>query len=183
MIAKAKILFFIICLISTCLLLFFIFLKYPSDEKNYSLDLGKNTSKQTPYQERKGVKKDIWLENSKNEHIHIESDYSEIFLVHNLGKVNIIENLTDFFCLIDEKNTNKSYFVTSNQGNYTLPYNQLLANDVDLYFFSKTPTLPINLYDASLHGFAKQFILQIGQKQHSFVAEKFNCNFMEKNLE
>jgi hypothetical protein len=141
----------------------------------------------TTHQKRQGVRKDIWLtqvDKTRN-HTRIDSLTSTLTLLPKENKLDIMENLHDLKCWMQDKlyiaektPMQQMRFFEAGEGSYQYTTGEFLAEAVTLSLF-RIPghQLPphIDTKAAFLHGIAKDVSFSVAGKSTQFQAESFKA--------
>lgn len=144
-------------------------------------------------QERRGVRKDIWFtqEDSSRLQYRIESDSSLLTLAPEGGKFDIVENLHNIRCWMQEKvfTTGSSAmqqlrFLQASDGTYSLSRQQFNAHSVALSLFKlpgHTLLMPTNTKQAFLKGTAEDISFTVSGKNPQFQAHNFSASLKQED--
>lgn len=138
------------------------------------------------YQERKNVRKDLFLvDNQTRKHYIISSDVSEFFLNKKNKSYELIENLDKLTLLCFEKfdkqsNLQHIKYITAQKGYYFFPSHNLELKNVNLAFINANSLENLNLNNAYFSGHAKEMNLTIRKKKPIIEASAFNGLFNPK---
>jgi hypothetical protein len=138
---------------------------------------------QNAYQKRENIQKDIWIgEKLDQRHIRINSNISELFLTLKKDKMDILENLYDIECAIQDKTTASNIqhirYFTAKNGSYLFRAHKFLANDTSIYFFKfpgkDLPTV-LDFKNAYLQGNAQSLSFLLSEKKPCFNVSSFKA--------
>ncbi len=185
-------LFFVFWLGHTCLVTqkdLSLYCKYLEKQKQLSSQSLAETSRQT----REQVQKDIWFsqESATRLHYKIESQSSELVLVPTKNKFEIIENLRNMKCWMQEKVYDSSSgtpmqqirFIKADEGVYRYNQQELVANTVSLSLFrlpGSELSTDLPSQKAFLRGIAKDVTLTVSGKTPQFNARDFKATLREE---
>lgn len=154
--------------------------------------IAKATKDQQTHQNRAGVRKDLWLSQQDRTRLHyrIESKSSVLTLLPIDDKVDIIENLQQIKCWMQDKlyaqgNTamQQMRFFEADQGIYQYSSQRFAANTVALSLFRipgiQLPTA-VDPAAAFLRGIAQDVSFSIAGKTTQFQAQKFKATLMSQ---
>lgn len=169
----------------------------PSDLATYRADQARRqqitTSQSKPFssttQNRLGVRKEIWFTQEDHTRLtyRIESRSSLLTLLPNQDKIDVIENLEDLKCWMQERllyNTTDGKqqqvrLIEAAKGSYRYTSQQFIANSVTLSLF-RLPghelQLSLNPANAFLKGIAKDVFFSISGKTPQFHAQHFQAS-------
>lgn len=144
-------------------------------------------------QTREGVRKEIWFsqEDKSRLHYRIESDSSVLTLAPSGGKFDLIENLSNIRCWMQEKlyETGASQmqqvrFLQASEGIYRYSQQQFLANSVALSLF-RLPghelITPLSTREAFLKGNARDISFSVSGKTPQFEAHQFTASLRQED--
>ena len=144
-------------------------------------------------QERRGVRKDIWFaqEDGTRLQYRIESDASLLTLVQDRGKFDMVENLQNIQCWMQEKiftSGNSSMqqlrYLKADGGVYSLGKQQFEAHSVALSLFKlpgHTLVMPTNRKGAFLRGTAEDVSFAVSGKSPQFQAHNFTASLKQED--
>lgn len=151
------------------------------------------SSSDSASQTREGVRKDIWFsqDNDLRLQYRIESDSSILTLVPEKGKLDIVENLSNIRCWMQEKltqtpagATQQLRYLQAAEGIYRLSKQNFFASSVTLSLF-RLPghelTTPTNTSQAFLKGQAEDISFSVSGKTPHFEARHFNASLKTEN--
>jgi hypothetical protein len=165
-----------------------------SDKESYASSLQKTKELATSHesissskQHRAGVRKDLWLTQADKTRLHtrIDSESSIVTLLPSEDKVDIIENLDNLKCWMQDRITSQDgqtmqqmrYFVAKS-GTYQYSSGLFLADQVAISVFrlpgSNLQTL-VDPKKAFLKGIAKSISFSVEGKGPQFQAEAFQA--------
>jgi len=140
-------------------------------------------------QTRIGVRKDIFFsqEGSRRLHYRIESSSSVLTMVPEKNKIEILENLSDIQCWMQEKlyevgnsSMQQLRHLQAAKGTYNLSKQEFVASNVMLSLF-RLPghdlKTSIPLSKAFLTGKAEDILFTVSGKTPKFEAHQFNASF------
>ena len=143
-------------------------------------------------QMREGVRKEIWFsqEDKSRLHYRIESDSSVLTLAPSKGKFDLIENLSNIRCWMQEKlyeadsiDMQQVRYLKANEGIYRYSQQQFLASSVALSLF-RLPghelATPISTRDAFLKGNAQDISFSVSGKTPQFEAHQFTASLRQE---
>jgi hypothetical protein len=147
-----------------------------------------NLKRQPLYQERQGVQKDIFLsQNKTRNHFKIQSEESCVTFTEKNEKIELIENLKNIKCLIQDKiiDENNSFtqqlrYFTAKKGTYVYPSHKFVSDAINLSFFDipgKSLPETINDFNPYLKGFAKEVYFSLTDKTPQLTAYHFRASF------
>ncbi|HSW72791.1 MAG TPA: hypothetical protein VLG44_05240 [Chlamydiales bacterium] len=133
-------------------------------------------------QMRQIVQKDIYLpEENERHHLRITSENSELSFRFINKKPQIVENLKQLQCWMQDKILNDSQqirYFTAKEGTYLFPSHFFYAQKVHLSFYQcpgfLLPT-SLSVEDAFLNGFANEVSFQLNEKSPTFTAHKLKA--------
>jgi hypothetical protein len=185
---------------SLAILSFFLFVPNQTDYESYEKiqekqkrSLTSNTfPKEEIHQMRDNVQKDLWVMND-NERLHfrIFSDHSDLTLQHKEKEMEIIENLKNIQCWIQEKislpqNYQFIRYFSSEVGTYRYPSHSFFAPQIFLSFFQLPGSeLPSDIFAFSpyLEGIAHRVFFQLTDKVPAFAASHLRALYkLEEEL-
>lgn len=157
--------------------------------------IAKATQGQQTHQHRGGVRKDLWLaqEDQTRLHYRIDSKSSVLTLLPIDDKLDIIENLQQIKCWMQDKlyiqgNTvmQQMRFFEAEQGLYQYSSQKFAANSVALSLFripgTELPT-SVNPGAAFLRGIAQDVSFSIAGKATHFQAQRFKATLTSQQEE
>ena len=157
--------------------------------------IAKATKDQQTHQTRGGVRKDLWLsqENQTRLHYRIDSQSSILTLLPIDDKLDIIENLQQIKCWMQDKLyvqgstlMQQMRFFEAEQGIYQYSSQRFAANSVALSLF-RIPGIQLpNSVDpkaAFLRGIAQDVSFSIAGKATHFQAQRFKATLMSQQEE
>ena len=160
---------------------------YKSKVAEYQ-QLADQSASQSASQTREGVRKDIWFsqEDRLRLQYRIESDSSILTLVPDKGKLDIVENLSNIRCWMQEKltqnpsgNTQQVRYMQAAEGIYRLNKQNFFANSVTLSLFrlmGHELKTPISTAKAFLTGKAEDISFSVSGNTPHFEAHHFNAS-------
>lgn len=144
-------------------------------------------------QTREGVRKEIWFtqEDASRLQYRIESDSSVLTLAPRDGKFDIIENLSNIRCWMQEKlyevsnaSMQQIRFLQAKEGTYYFRQQQFLANAVALSLF-RLPghqlQTPESTREAFLKGNAADISFSVSGKTPQFEAHQFTASLRQED--
>ena len=151
----------------------------------------KSLKREPLYQTRQNVQKDIYLTQSNNQRLHfrIFSKSSTICLIEKKYGIELLEDLKNLDCLVQDKicfnSQNNKYnqqlrYFTAKKGSYIYPSHKFTTDTINLEFFDiPGKDLPenIDLYRSYLKGFAKGVSFTLTDKSPELTAEHFRASF------
>lgn len=173
---------------------------FPSDYKKLQeiKKMGKAVAQTVPdrktHQLRKGVRKDLWLAQQDKTRLHyrIDSKSSTLTLLPIEDKVDIIENLHQIQCWMQDKLYNQGNsvmqqmrFFEADQGIYQYSTQRFSASTVTLSLFRLPGTgLPIALDPsrAFLRGIAQDVSFSVAGKTTQFQAQRFKATLSSQSV-
>jgi len=171
---KKAFIFSCIC-ISIFIFLFFInlFIITEKDLKNFQFNQqkGLDIKAQNTYQERKNVRKDLYvIDKETRKHYVISSDLSKIFINKKNQNYELIENLDKitFLCFENIDPITKLQhikYITSLKGFYFFPSHCLELKDINLSFINANKQTNIDFNNAYFTGHAKELKFSIQNKK------------------
>jgi hypothetical protein len=144
-------------------------------------------------QKRQKVRKDIFVPEEKNRlHLSLKSEESDLSIRMQNGKPEIVENLKNLECFMQDKlfeNTNcekmqQIRHFTAKEGTYLFPSHKFYTQKVDLSFQTCLGhTLPSTLDESQsfLSGYASEVSFLLSQKNPAFTASHLKAKIREKN--
>jgi len=144
-------------------------------------------------QSREGVRKDIWFsqEDKSRLHYRIESDSSLLTMVPNKGKFNMVENLSNIRCWMQEKlygteqdQMQQIRFLKASEGLYRFNQQQFQANSVDISLFRMPGhelATPTSTKAAFLNGNADDISFSVSGKTPQFQAHHFTASLRKED--
>ncbi|MCI5052421.1 MAG: hypothetical protein MRY21_04720 [Simkaniaceae bacterium] len=112
--------------------------------------------------------KDIWLaKEGKRLHTHIETESSSASVFPGKERFEVVENMRGVRCFMEDEETNR--YMEANEAAYFYGDQQLHIYNVMLTMYRGQSE------DVFLKGFAKQAVLQLGNKQPDFTAVDFQA--------
>lgn len=165
---------------------------YRSEQRRKE-DLSMKSVAKTAQQNRKGVTKEIYLtqESGLQLHYRVQSDSSTLTLKPEGSRFNLIEQLHQMRCWMQEKleNTEKGYtqqlrYLEAEEGIYRYTSQQFLAQTVTLSLYhlpgrilprEKHPGTPF------LSGVAQDIRFAVAGKSPQFQAENFKASLTQKS--
>ncbi len=172
----------------------------PADRVKYEnlLETGRAVARATKsaqtHQTRGGVRKDLWLSQQDRTRLHyrIDSKSSVLTLLPIDDKVDIIENLQQIKCWMQDKlyaqgnvAMQQMRFFEADQGIYQYSTQRFAANSVILSLFRlpgiQLPT-SIDPSKAFLRGIAQDVSFSIAGKTTQFQAQKFKATLMSSPM-
>ncbi len=152
--------------------------------------IAKATKDEKTHQTRSGVRKDLWLSQQDKSRLHyrIDSKSSVLTLLPIDDKVDIIENLQQIKCWMQDKLypqgnvvMQQMRFFEADQGIYQYSTQRFAANSVALSLFRlpgiQLPTT-IDPSKAFLRGIAQDVSFSIAGKATQFQAQRFKATLM-----
>ncbi|HRW58016.1 MAG TPA: hypothetical protein P5048_00165 [Chlamydiales bacterium] len=148
----------------------------------------KSPKQQTINQYRQNVQKDIYAANEHSRlHHTLKSKNSFLSIAQKNEKIDLQENLSDFFCIIQESSDiHQVKFITAEKGTYSFPSQKFYCENIFLEFY-KVPEkelLPqFQSFSPFLKGSAKDLSFKLSKKVPEFEASNFKAflNTEEKN--
>lgn len=150
---------------------------------------GPETGLSSIYQTRQGISKDLWYVQEDNQRLHhrIESESSVLTMVSKKSKVDIVENLENITCFMQDKlyrgpdnaPMQQLRFFKANEGTYHYANQQFFAQTVQLSLLrSGGYNLPKQLEPSSayLRGVAQDVSFFINDNVPKFHAEQFKAS-------
>lgn len=138
------------------------------------------------YQERKNVKKDLYIvDNQTRKHFVISSNLSEIYLNKKHQNYELIESLDKITLICFEKfdklsNLQHIKYITAQKGYYFFPSHNLELKDVNLSFITTSDPKQINFNNTYFSGHASELNLFIRKKKPVIEASSFEGLFDPK---
>ncbi|MBN2478716.1 MAG: hypothetical protein JXA94_00650 [Parachlamydiales bacterium] len=136
------------------------------------------------YQERKNVKKDLYIVDSlERKHFIITSKSSEIYLDKMPKKYNVKEKLSDieFHLLDSDKLLSAVKYLQAKDGVYYFPEHEMVLNDVNIFFFQnvskKIDSQNLDVNDAFFKGKSSKITFSIFDKKPKMISEDFKGKF------
>lgn len=171
---------------------------YPSfdqmEEYRHLKKAGKVMASTTPQestrQYRNGVRKDLWLAQPDQSRLHdrIESANSILTLIPCDDKLDIVENLKQLKCWMQDKLYNQNglpmqqmRFFVADEGLYQYSTQKFTAKSVALSVFRLPGTQLLTQIDPSkafLQGIAQDVSFSIAEKNPQFQAQHFKANLI-----
>jgi hypothetical protein len=154
--------------------------------------LAAETLSRSASQTRHNVRKDIWFtqEDATRLQYRVESESSILTLAPRQGKFEIVENLKNIKCWMQEKlicdpahPSQQVRFLQATDGIYRLSQQQFLANSVALSLFrlpGHTLATPTNTHRAFLRGTADDVSFSISGKTPQFEAHHFTASLRQE---
>lgn len=165
--------------------------KYKSLIEQYR-QLANQSLSDSATQTREGVRKEIWFsqEDKSRLHYRIESDSSVLTVAPSGGKFDLIENLSNIRCWMQEKlyeegsnNMQQVRFLQASEGTYRYSQQQFLANSVALSMF-RLPghelVTPMSTRGAFLKGNANDISFSVSGKTPQFEAHQFTASLRQE---
>lgn len=165
--------------------------KYKSLVDEYR-KLASQSLSESATQTRQGVRKDIWFsqEDTSRLHYRIESESSLLTLAPDNGKFDIVENLSNIRCWMQEKLYENGLscmqqlrFLQASKGIYRFRQQEFLANSVALSLF-RLPghelATPTSTRDAFLKGKAEDISFSVSGKTPQFQAHQFTASLRQE---
>ena len=155
----------------------------PTDKKNYELLLVKskeNRSKQSikthPVEQlRKGVLKEIWTpKNGTRILVRLKSENSQLTIQQKNNKLDLVEQLHNLECAMEDENTTELRILTSAAGTYLFPSHEFHANAVNMEFFKEQAPY--------LKGRATDVVFGAKDQDLQFVADHLEANLNHKKV-
>ncbi len=143
-------------------------------------------------QKRKGVRKDAFLVQADGSRLHhrIDSASSTLFLVPNQGKFDIVEDLQNIHCMIQEKVVSvptfsqQMKFLRAEEGKWSYAKQEFAAKSVTLSLLKlpgKELPASVNEKEAFLKGLASGVSFSLSGEKPNFHAEEFKALLKSKD--
>ena len=144
-------------------------------------------------QSREGVRKDIWFsqEDKSRLHYRIESESSLLTMAPNNGKFEMVENLSNIRCWMQEKlygadqgQMQQIRFLKAAEGIYRFNEQEFLANSVDISLFRMPGhelATPTSSKAAFLNGNAEDISFSVSGKTPQFQAHHFTASLRKED--
>ena len=148
---------------------------------------------QSTTQTRSGVRKDIFFtqDDASRLQYRIESESSVLTLAPINNKMDIVENLHNIRCWMQEKlfdmqtaPSQQIRYLKANEGTYRFSQQQFLANSVALSLFrlpGHTLSTPTSTEKAFLKGLADEVSFSVSGKTPQFVAHHFTASLRQED--
>lgn len=157
--------------------------------------IAKATKDKKTHQNRSGVRKDLWLSQVDRTRLHyrIDSKSSVLTLLPIDDKVDIIENLQQIQCWMQDKlytqgsaPMQQMRFFEADQGTYQYSSQKFTANSVALSLFRipgiQLPTV-VDPRTAFLRGIAQDVSFSVAGKTTQFQAQRFKATLLSQQEE
>ncbi len=157
--------------------------------------IAKATKDQKTHQNRSGVRKDLWISQQDRTRLHyrIDSKSSVLTLLPIDDKMDIIENLQQIRCWMQDKlyaqgssSMQQMRFFEADQGTYQYSTQQFNANSVALSLF-RIPGIQLPIVvdpkTAFLRGIAQDVSFSIAGKTTQFQAQRFKATLLSQKEE
>ena len=157
--------------------------------------IARATKDQQTHQNRSGVRKDLWLSQQDRSRLHyrIDSKSSVLTLLPIEDKLDIIENLQQIKCWMQDKlyaqgnvAMQQMRFFEADQGIYQYSTQRFAANSVALSLFripgNQLPS-SIDFGAAFLRGIAQDVSFSIAGKTTQFQAQRFKATLLSQGSE
>jgi hypothetical protein len=181
MLRKAFVISSICISIIIFLFLLNLFIITKKDLKNFnkSLQKGFDIKSQSAYQERKDVKKDLYIvENDIRKYYIISSDFSKIFLNRKNQTYELVENLDNItlFCFENIYSTKLQNIkhMTAQKGYYYFPSQIFELKDVNINFINASNFQKLDFNNAYFTGHASELHFSIKKKKPVIEAITFD---------
>ena len=154
--------------------------------------IAKESISKTATQKRQGVSKDIFFtqEDGTRLQYKIQSSASQLNLVPSGSKIDVVEQLSDIECWLQEKlfsnagtSSQQIRYLKAESGLYSLSRQQFLAGKVKVSLFRKPGinlVLPSNNAEAFLSGSAHDVVFTVSGKEPHFEAHDFEATLQKR---
>lgn len=188
MLKKAFIFSFVLSTVFIFLFFTNLFIITKKDLENFNRIEQKNfdIKSHSAYQERKNVRKDLYIvDKQSRKHYVISSDLSDFFLNRKEQKYELIETLEKitFLCFENvDKATNLQHikYITANKGFYFFPSHNLKLKDVNLSFINTLKQKNIDFQNTYFTGKAKELNFSVQEKKPIIEVSSFEGSFDPK---